>query len=202
MGHGHVNRLAWHRAPMVYWIMDLPADRLRTYKEIARRLCGHQTVPQIARVLDRTPATIRKWMRDSVFQKILQEMDESIWAHVMSELKQQASKSLFDRAEEDSEDAYSVLHEIMEDKDAAKALRRQCAIDVLEIAGKRKPVDGPKDIGPTMSPIHITILGETIRQVHGVNDGKASSTTPSDSKPGNGQSGGGVLELREEGGQA
>ena len=160
--------------------MSLPADKFQRYRELARRVVSHQQTAQIARVMDRTPTTIRKWMRDPDFQKILKEMDEKVWAHVMEQLREAASESIFARAEQDMDDAYSVLHEIMDDKDTRRELRHKAALDILELGGARKRANEHQEKRPQLSTFHINILGETLRQVHGANDGETAVVPTAD----------------------
>lgn len=152
--------------------MNLPADKFAQYREMARRICAHQPTAQIARNLNRTSTTIRKWMRDSKFQEILKELDEQVWAHVMTELKETASESIFARAEADMGDAYAVLQEIMDDRDTRRELRHKCAMDILELGGARKRAEQAGERPPALSTIHIKVLAETMKQAHVTDDGE------------------------------
>ncbi len=169
---------------------DLPAEKYMRYKEIARRLCNHQPVSQIARCLDRTPTTIRKWMRDEQFLILLKETDAQVWAHVMEDLQEQASDSIFLKAEEDMGDAYQVIHDIMDDATTDKKLKHVCARDILTLGGAYKRAEAVAEKKPAMSTFHVNILAETIRQVsipNAPDDGKASEPPAGDSQLAEGQ---------------
>ncbi len=154
------------------------ADKLILYKEIARRICAHQTLLDIARIVNRTLATVRKYMRDPAFSEILQKIDARVWEATMSDLQEQAKESIFTRAENDSPEAYDILHEIMTDKHNKSELRSKLALDVLEMGGMRKrpgEESGEQKIA-ALSSIHLTILGETIKQVHDRHDVETTAT--------------------------
>lgn len=156
----------------------LRADRLVLYRELARRVCARQEVKVIARGLDRTTATVRKYMKDESFLSILKDMDEQVWAQAMNSLQETASKSIFAKAEEDAGAAYDTLYDIMGDHNVSPHVRSRNAETILEIA----KVKGSKDTDPQrVAPIHNTqllIFQETAIQVakatNGTNDVKAS----------------------------
>lgn len=159
---------------------DLRPDQLVRYRELARRVCARQSTAVIARGMDKTPATIRKYMRDEAFQAILKAMDEDIWKDTMSTLKSAASQSIFAKAEEDSEAAYATLYDLMADTNASPHVRSRNAETILELAGVKDGKQGADD--RRIAPLHasqLMILKDTIVQVaqardNGPDDGKAS----------------------------
>jgi hypothetical protein len=148
-------------------------DKALVYREIARRLCAHQTVQQIARILNRTPSTIRKWMRDEQFQDILRAMDEQVWSDAMADLKSNVKQSIFVRAQEDVDDAYDTLAALMRDS-RSEGIRYKAANDLINLAtGLRVPDVNDKMGQPHLTNVQINNFKETVIQVHGRHDGTA-----------------------------
>lgn len=166
----------------------LRGDRMVLYRELARRVCAHQPVAQIAPALDKTVSTIRRYLRDEQFQSILKTMDEEVWSNVMVELQSAAQKSIFASAEEDSAEAYETLLDIMRDTKASSSVRSRNAETVLEMAGHK---DAGPEKGGTVAPMHasqINLFIDTVRQVRGIHDvapagGSETRTLPPDGQP-------------------
>jgi hypothetical protein len=163
---------------------EIRADRLVMYRELARRLVARQSVSVIANVLDRTPGTVRRYMRDEAFQEILKATDEQVWGEVMQELSSAAQKSIFAKASEDSEDAYSTLTDLMRDSKASGAVRKGCAEKVLEIAGHLEDTTKDKRVAPMSHP-QILLFAETVKQVHGSDEPEAELRTSDPAGPPN-----------------
>ncbi len=151
----------------------LAANKVIAYREVARRLCAHQSTKTIARYLDKSVATIRKWLRAQEFQEILKEMDQTIWQSTMDALTTNASQSVLLRAEEDQNAAYDTLIELMGDA-KSEGVRYKCASDILEIGGSKDRQSLNDQKAPPLTVVQINNFKQTVEQVHGRNDGEAA----------------------------
>ena len=107
--------------------------RLQKYKEIARLIiAGVPTLKEIADRVNISTTTLRSWMREEDFERIIASEDAEIWHHFKTNVGDNFSATLADMANENMEAAMRQLINIMHSPDASNMDKRLAATEIIK----------------------------------------------------------------------